>query len=32
MSRYSSLSLALSFALSASPALAIERPDYVGTR
>lgn len=32
MSRYSSLSLALSFALSASPALAVERPDYVGTR
>jgi len=32
MPRYSSLSLALSFALSASPALAIERPDYVGTR
>jgi len=32
MSRYSSLSLALSFALSASPVLAIERPDYVGTR
>ncbi|MBU2048734.1 MAG: cyclomaltodextrin glucanotransferase [Gammaproteobacteria bacterium] len=32
MSPYSSLSLALSFALSASPALAIERPDYVGTR
>ncbi len=32
MFRYSSLSLALSFALSASPALAIERPDYVGTR
>lgn len=32
MSRYSSLSLALSFALSAGPALAIERPDYVGTR
>ncbi|WP_102789091.1 alpha-amylase family glycosyl hydrolase [Stenotrophomonas bentonitica] len=32
MSRYSSLSLALSFVLSASPALAVERPDYVGTR
>jgi glycosidase len=32
MSRYSSLSLALSFALSASPALAVERPDYIGTR
>lgn len=32
MSRYSSLSLALSFALSATPALAVERPDYVGTR
>jgi glycosidase len=32
MYRYSSLSLALSFVLSASPALAIERPDYVGTR
>ncbi len=32
MSRYSSLSLALSFALSASPALAVERPEYVGTR
>ena len=32
MSRYSSLSLALSFALSTSPALAVERPDYVGTR
>lgn len=32
MLRYSSLSLALSFALSASPVLAIERPDYVGTR
>ncbi len=32
MSRYSSLSLALSFALSSSPALAVERPDYVGTR
>ncbi len=32
MSRYSSLSLALSFALSATPALAAERPDYVGTR
>lgn len=32
MSRYSSLSLTLSFALSASPALAVERPDYVGTR
>jgi len=32
MSRYSSLSLALSFALTASPALAVERPDYVGTR
>lgn len=32
MSRYSSLSLALSFALSASPALAVGRPDYVGTR
>lgn len=32
MSRYSSLSLALSFALSVSPALAVERPDYVGTR
>jgi len=32
MSRYSSLSLALSFALSATPALAVDRPDYVGTR
>ncbi|MEN5071955.1 alpha-amylase family glycosyl hydrolase [Stenotrophomonas sp. TWI1183] len=32
MSRYSSLSLTLSFALLASPALAVERPDYVGTR
>ncbi len=32
MCRYSSLSLALSFVLSASPALAVERPDYVGTR
>ncbi len=32
MSRYSSLSLALSFVLSASPALAVERSDYVGTR
>ena len=32
MSRYSSLSLALSFALSTSPALAVERLDYVGTR
>lgn len=32
MPRYSSLSLALSFVLSASPALAVERPDYVGTR
>ncbi len=32
MSRYPSLSLALSFALSTSPALAVERPDYVGTR
>lgn len=32
MSRYSSLSLALSFALSATPALAVERPEYVGTR
>lgn len=32
MSRYPSLSLALSFALSASPTLAVERPDYVGTR